>query len=996
MKVRITKVPDKSLNARKWRHGDGGFINQYDGESEETGWLRRLLNTPVRVPNMTGTATAVATGLRDIPLMDSTVGKELAVAGTALASPLLVSAPGATVNWLSNPANQILAGKFVTPLVGAGAFDQAVKNYTPYQSWGDAVVTGTGLGEVMDYALLPDAQKNLVRAGAEFTNPAFFAPYEGISRGIAGLTGRAAGYLKRFRNTLKNGEWVDATATVEPTTATVNGDELVRQLRGLSDDELSSFAEQLPTMRMYFPEEYPANLADVVDNEIALRNLRRLGDGRSDMLQYTRTSIPEPEVTLPDAEGLQSLVDDLALDVGEITMPETFTQWYARRPHIETPSTAAAPVREAVADSGVPLSERSYSEIGRMFNEGQLSRDEMDRAMRERAWRELGFRDDRHDFADLSMDDLVRLTESYSSPQYPREALDHVNNGLYTNDLDYISTWDLRQNARSELRNRMQNHNVPASYSSLDDAARDYDLFGRVSNYRQQENVLRSAAPDLRVAIGRQEDIPEPFMGDIGRLVSDMYDRGVIDESNRYFSDALRRNVGDLSKLDIVGLLDKYADLTGRNQFVSDNSSQAANKLVSRFARKLSPEEVAELAKPEKFNRTINPYETFYDYRDLISKINNIENLPASEQDEMRKIIKSAYGYRSMYPPITPSKKYMGDLVAREFDKRLPADYAGNRDIATLFDPYNQNYVELAEATRSAGAHRLPSDVDHLAWFQVQNAADENVNAVEQAYKTAQGTQLAGLQTELLTRALPRQTAIVEHNTSPNSYKVMAKGSLRAPEGFGYGPGQVTLEPVDVKDWTATMGNTAQLRKAKFDASGKMVFGQPTEGVEPYMFTRDEAQKLLNELENTNTGNLETYFRNNPDARKLVDKTIHLAQQLNKADIRDVSKALELVNKKRVKLGKEPIALPTETEVPLTSENPDFYELSNLVKISSDARRVLNNMLSNEGFAARMNRTPVITLRHKYGGLIDRMNKTYSGTDSIRQAIRNARLKQKK
>lgn len=36
MKVRITKVPDKSLNARKWKHGDGGYIERfgYDAVSE--------------------------------------------------------------------------------------------------------------------------------------------------------------------------------------------------------------------------------------------------------------------------------------------------------------------------------------------------------------------------------------------------------------------------------------------------------------------------------------------------------------------------------------------------------------------------------------------------------------------------------------------------------------------------------------------------------------------------------------------------------------------------------------------------------------------------------------------------------------------------------------------------------------------------------------------------------------------------------------------------
>lgn len=73
-----------ALNAKKWKHENGGYMNRYDGETEETGWLRRLLNTSTMVPNMTGTATAAATGLRDIPLTESTVGNELAVAGTAM------------------------------------------------------------------------------------------------------------------------------------------------------------------------------------------------------------------------------------------------------------------------------------------------------------------------------------------------------------------------------------------------------------------------------------------------------------------------------------------------------------------------------------------------------------------------------------------------------------------------------------------------------------------------------------------------------------------------------------------------------------------------------------------------------------------------------------------------------------------------------------------------------------------------------------------------
>ena len=37
----------------------GGKI--YDGETEETGFLRRYMSLPTRIPNMTGTATAAAT-----------------------------------------------------------------------------------------------------------------------------------------------------------------------------------------------------------------------------------------------------------------------------------------------------------------------------------------------------------------------------------------------------------------------------------------------------------------------------------------------------------------------------------------------------------------------------------------------------------------------------------------------------------------------------------------------------------------------------------------------------------------------------------------------------------------------------------------------------------------------------------------------------------------------------------------------------------------------
>ena len=64
--------------------------------------------TKVQVPNMTGTATAAATGLRDIPKTESTVGKEAAVAAAALAAPYVAAEAGPAlakgIEWVGEKA----------------------------------------------------------------------------------------------------------------------------------------------------------------------------------------------------------------------------------------------------------------------------------------------------------------------------------------------------------------------------------------------------------------------------------------------------------------------------------------------------------------------------------------------------------------------------------------------------------------------------------------------------------------------------------------------------------------------------------------------------------------------------------------------------------------------------------------------------------------------------------------------------------------------------
>ena len=180
-----------ALNAKKWKHGDGGPLDKYGDDAirkalselkankfREGGEERKSFwKLPVRVPNMTGTATAAATGLRDIPLTDSTIGKELAVAGTALST---IAGPVA-VNWLSNPANQIIASKLAIPLIASETANAGVREYTPFSSWGEGIYYPI---RKFNERYLPDIPDWANEAGefvSEFTNPGFVMfPHSGI------------------------------------------------------------------------------------------------------------------------------------------------------------------------------------------------------------------------------------------------------------------------------------------------------------------------------------------------------------------------------------------------------------------------------------------------------------------------------------------------------------------------------------------------------------------------------------------------------------------------------------------------------------------------------------------------------------------------------------------------------------------------------------------------------------------------------------------------
>ena len=181
-------------------YAGGGDKGKDDGKSGKLPLWQRMIQgaTMAEAP-----AAMTAAGMEINPDGTITYGNDnegvrklrrnLAVIGATGATGAAL--PGA-INWLSSPANQIIAGKIAMPLLGGATTNEAISQYTPWNSWGDMLVRGTGLDEVMDYALLPRKQQDLVYSGAEMTNPFFYSPYEKLGKAGA----KAAGEIEKDVN----------------------------------------------------------------------------------------------------------------------------------------------------------------------------------------------------------------------------------------------------------------------------------------------------------------------------------------------------------------------------------------------------------------------------------------------------------------------------------------------------------------------------------------------------------------------------------------------------------------------------------------------------------------------------------------------------------------------------------------------------------------------------------------------------------------------------
>ena len=217
-------------NARKWKHENGGYMNRYDGETEPTGqmeripwWQRSLMSAAVAE----NPSVMTAAGWRMTPQGDvfqdqmeepgvRQLRNNLAILGATgmgafLGGSGLIGSVGSNViqdiNWLRNPANQILAKKMAgtlsAPLLGGMAVEQGIRAYTPYSGFGNLAYNtpvlpwdkSSSLAAYNERKNAPQWARNAEQVALDFANPAFFLPYGQLANAAEKM---ATGYIDDF------------------------------------------------------------------------------------------------------------------------------------------------------------------------------------------------------------------------------------------------------------------------------------------------------------------------------------------------------------------------------------------------------------------------------------------------------------------------------------------------------------------------------------------------------------------------------------------------------------------------------------------------------------------------------------------------------------------------------------------------------------------------------------------------------------------------------
>lgn len=615
-----------------------------------------------------------------------------------------------------------------------------------------------------------------------------------------------------------------------------------------------------------------------------------------------------------------------------------------------------------------------------------------DDAIRTLTRRRVGLPDDKIVPNYMSFDELQHLlTTQDASPAISE--LSTINRGLQPGTLGYIDDFRtlLGDASRSYWRARK---NVP--YTSMNEVFKDEALFRNFGYRGVPEEAITPLVRDYTI---RGFGVPhyEWLQEDMAR---DLFNNGTIPASHPFVKGYMSEFSRTLPELP-EDFMDRFAGITGSSE-ARENSEEAAIRLWPLVNKGVVPNSKLDKQLQRTYGRSFKTVIDLDKFRNLLTKIENIETLPEKEQKWLQGVLNTAYTppQQGSLTGLTPWNQEKINAIT-EAAKRIYGIDVSPQELLDLYDVYNPNYPELAKRIRQ-GMEILPGDLKHFSWFQVRNAKESSFPGINwslpvfnkwtpeqktafaeqakknwMALKEKEARTVVGLQEKALSHSMPAETATTEQHTSADSYRIGAKNAGKS-SNYGTEPGQIQMiEIPDRGDYLRKNGNNFQLNRLRYNDAGELVSDAGIPEIEKFTFNKNDMETLLSHIKRFDSAQLKTFIESNPGTSALIDKAISAAKALHNRDLLNVRPAFELVNRKHRKLGLAEIAGPGENDFPKLSTEEGFYDEDN-VRSVLDLLKSLHRDAGYNGFALNLHkRTPYIILQHKVGGKIPNWTKRY-------------------
>ena len=601
----------------------------------------------------------------------------------------------------------------------------------------------------------------------------------------------------------------------------------------------------------------------------------------------------------------------------------------------------------------------------------------------------------------------------------PLDFSQRLNEGLQPGDPRELSYGSVLNNAGYTYARAREN----TPYGSVQEYLDDVPLFN-VTGMRAGHPVRLDAAVN-----GFANGIDITTIPEFDRVRDSAtrmaFNRGFIDLDHPAVQDLLNSSIY-IDRYNPQRAFDEIGSIAEAGNDAARDTSYGAVKKLSRFAGRylttpektkllmqvlpdgisledLTPEQIKELKKiirPDSGvgNMISHPYS-----KRFLDTMANLESLPEKEREPILAAINSAYKAPAPLDNVDPYTNVVINRYAEKF-KNAGIDITPE-ELKLAFNVQDPRYPEVSAKLRAKGFELLPGDIQHMSWFQMQNANDAIASWSPESYLSsnafdnwtdAQKNQFVqrakeivapmiqsqslirtAIQARALEKAMPRGTGIFETNTSPDSYKLNLKTAVTSPL-YGLGPGKIRLWPLSENgDLTRMYGNNLQLNRLRFDSNGNSVSTLNLPEVQQNTFTISDLRDLRSIFLTNPSEGIKILLDQSPAAKESLVRVLNSAKAVREHDRSSVARVFDIANKKNRTLGLPEVTFPTITH-PIYPDQEGFYDPENIAAIR-ELLRDMDSMLGtwSDGWAPRMRRIPMGSLKQKQGGKIPNWIRRY-------------------